>query len=164
VKEAKSTGNDADARSVLSSRPLMRSSKDRFDLKGRKVVQRQSSITDIEAALKENSMFQDWKLSNSAYTSIATVCVDSMLNAGFAVEHTPLQGESSDSLMLHHTHITHMRHIKYCTANHLNAQPNILFNHSMRCFLDSQPQDELLNHQLDSDEPGYNMTEICEVR
>ena len=28
---------------------------------------------------------------------------------------------------------------------------------------DSQPQDELLNHQMDSDEPGYNMTEICEV-
>ena len=29
---------------------------------------------------------------------------------------------------------------------------------------DSQPQDKLLNHQMDSDIPGYNMTEICEVR
>ena len=115
MKEAKLTGNDADARSVLSSRPLMRSSKDRFDLKGRKVVQRQSSITDIEAALKENSMFHDWKLSNSAYNSIATVCVDNMLNAGFAVEHTPLQGESRASLVLHHTHHTHATHqILHC--------------------------------------------------
>lgn len=29
---------------------------------------------------------------------------------------------------------------------------------------DSQPQDELLNHQMESDQPGYNMTEACEVR
>ena len=71
----------------------MRSSKDRFDLKGFKVVQRPSCITEVAAALQENSMFLDWKLPSSAITSIATVCVDSMLGAGFAVEHTPVLGE-----------------------------------------------------------------------
>lgn len=153
AKVMKPAGKDIEVRSVLSSRPLMRSSKDRFDLRGCKVVQKQSCITDVAAALQENTMFLDWKLPSSAFTSIATICVDSMLDAGFAVEHIPVHGEPvTDNCMS----CTHMLHDILCLY--------IFSRHQIHYNEDSQPQDELLNHQMDSDEPGYNMTEICEVR
>ena len=97
----------------------MRSSKDRFDLKGCKVVQRSPCIVDVAAALQENSIFLEWKLSSSAFTSIATFFVDSMLHAGFAVEHEPVHGELVTSAyhtcrILHHCPLS-------CMTKHLTA-------------------------------------------
>lgn len=106
AKVVKPACKESEVRSVLSSRPLMRSSKDRFDLRGCKVIQKQSCITDVAAALQENTMFLEWKLSSSAFTSIATICVDSMLDAGFAVEHVPVHGEQVTYICISpHTHI-----------------------------------------------------------
>jgi hypothetical protein len=103
---------------VVSSRFLMRSSSDRFDLKGCKVIEKSSTIGDISDALTENVYLKKFNLSKERIHSIATICVEEMLDIGFAVQHIPLN--------------------------------------------DSQPQDELLNHENDRKLPGYNLTEICE--
>jgi hypothetical protein len=77
---------------ILSSRKLMRSQTDRFDLKGRKVIQREACTTEVAAALGEHSLFGSWSLSKSDIDSIAAMCVDSMLEVDFAGEHKPLDG------------------------------------------------------------------------
>ena len=76
----------------LSSRKLVRSARDRFDLQGRKVLHRESSISDISSALLENSLFKSWNLLQSDVQSIAAYCVCTMLEVGFAVEHVPQDG------------------------------------------------------------------------
>ena len=77
------------------SRSLMRSSMDRFDLRGSKVINRDCCVEDIAVALEENSLFKGWNLtdSDSVTHSIAVRVVDAMLSVDFAVEHTPLDGK-----------------------------------------------------------------------
>ena len=70
----------------------MRSSRDRFDLKGCKVIKREPCIVDVAAALQETSLFKTWCVSTDDLMSIAAVTVNSLLTVGFAVEHTPLDG------------------------------------------------------------------------
>ena len=70
----------------------MRSHTDRFDLRGRKVIQRDLCTSEVAAALGEHSLFGSWNLSKNDIDSIAAMCVDSMLAADFAVEHKPLDG------------------------------------------------------------------------
>lgn len=77
---------------ILSTRKLVRSQTDRFDLRGRKVIQREPCIAEVASALGEHSLFGSWSLSQSSIESIATMCVDSILAANFAVEHRPLDG------------------------------------------------------------------------
>jgi hypothetical protein len=117
-KKKKPVALKAGNKPVVSSRFLMRSSSDRFDLKGCKVIEKSSTIDDISDAITENVYLKKFNLSKEKIHSIATVCVEEMLDIGFAVQHIPLN--------------------------------------------DSQPQDELLNHENDRKLPGYNLTEICE--
>lgn len=70
----------------------MRSQTDRFDLRGRKVIQRELCTTEVAAALGEHSLFGSWNLSKKETDLIAAMCVDSMLAVDFAVEHQPLDG------------------------------------------------------------------------
>jgi hypothetical protein len=117
-KKKKPVALKAGNKPVVSSRFLMRSSSDRFDLKGCKVIEKSSTIDDISDALTENVCLKKFNLSKEKIHFIATACVEEMLDIGFAVQHIPLN--------------------------------------------DSQPQDELLNHENDRKLPGYNLTEICE--
>jgi hypothetical protein len=57
-------------------------------------------MADVAAALEETLMFKSWCLSNDDMTSIAAVTVDSLLTVGFAVEHVPLDGTVTETLLL----------------------------------------------------------------
>jgi hypothetical protein len=139
----------------------MRSSRDRFDLKGCKVIKRESCIADVAAALEETSMFKSWCLSNDDVMSIAAVTVDSLLTVGFAVEHIPLDGTVTENLLLFFSvRLRLIALFRFILLLLISMQLHSSFIHLL---IDSQPQDELLNHEIESDEPGYNMTEICEV-
>ena len=98
-KEGTGTGTGTKKRTASKpsqpSRSLMRSSMDRFDLRGSKVVNRDCCVEDIAVALEENSLFKGWNLadSDSVTHSIALHMVDTMLSIDFAVEHTPLDGK-----------------------------------------------------------------------
>ena len=80
-------------KSTGTVRKLMRSSTDRFDLRGCKVVQKECSIIEISAALQDNSLVKGWNLLKDETDVIAMSIVEIMLGIGFAVEHMPLDGE-----------------------------------------------------------------------
>lgn len=98
-KEETGTGTGTKKRTASKpsqpSRSLMRSSMDRFDLRGSKVINRDCCVEHIAVALEENSLFKGWNLadSDSLTHSIAVRVVDTMLSVDFAVEHTPLDGK-----------------------------------------------------------------------
>lgn len=82
---------------VVSSRFLMRSSSDRFDLKGCKVIEKLSTVNEISDALTENVYLKKFLLSKENIHSIATAYVEEMLSVGFAVQHTPLDGKCNEN-------------------------------------------------------------------
>lgn len=90
---SRSSSGTTMTKSTGTVRKLMRSSTDRFDLRGCKVVQKESSIIEISAALQDNSLFKGWSLLKDETDVIARSIVEIMLDVGFAVEHMPLDGE-----------------------------------------------------------------------